>query len=73
MIDHSLTLALDVPGPWDLIAIILGLFFGGFAGAAIHAAITGRNVTSAKLEAEQILREGKETAETRAREIKEAA
>ena len=73
MIDHSLTLALDVPGPWDLIAIILGLFFGGFAGAAIHAAITGRNVTSAKLEAEQILREGKETAETRAREIKKEA
>ena len=69
MVHQSLTLALDVPGPWDFIAIILSLFFGAFAGAALHSALTGRNVTSAKLEAEQILSEARLNAESKAREI----
>ena len=56
MFTQSLILALDVPGPWDLVAIIIGLFFGAFAGIALHAAVTGRNLTAARLEVQRTTR-----------------
>ena len=36
MVHQSLTLALDVPGPWDFIAIILSLFVDAKAARAVR-------------------------------------
>ncbi len=73
MFTQPLILALDVPGPWDLVAIIIGLFFGAFAGIAIHAAVTGRNLTAARLEGERIVKSAWERAEAKDRELEQAS
>ncbi|MEC7352307.1 MAG: Rnase Y domain-containing protein, partial [Planctomycetota bacterium] len=73
MFTQPLLLALDVPGPWDVVAIIIGLFFGAFAGIAIHAAVTGRSLTAARLEGERIVKSAWERAEARDRELEQAS
>ena len=60
---------IDIQGPLDAILIVVGLAVGIFAGIALHATITRRTVTSAKLEAETILKDSRLESESTARGI----
>ncbi len=65
----TVSAGLDIAGPWDAIFILLGLLFGALAGVTIHVLVTKRNITSARLEAIQILEEARKEAEAKASRI----
>jgi ribonuclease Y len=59
----------DIQGPWDAILIVVGLVFGLLAGATAHTILTKRSLSSAKTEAEGLLKAARQEAEAKAQKI----
>jgi ribonuclease Y len=59
----------DIQGPWDAILIVVGLVFGLLAGATAHTILTKRSLSSAKTEAEGVLKAARQEAEAKAQKI----
>ena len=67
--NHLMTTALDIKGPWDAILILVGIGVGCLAGAALHAMFTRRSIAGARIEADSILKDARAEAESTARKI----